>query len=257
MNKLLLPSIIAIFALPVFADNETPSYITNSSGCNQGVLQTDTGPAALEANYSANTINTTWYSDGVQLEVDNAATSCTYDTAMTLPTNPTKAGYEFTGWKIKRCEIPSADVSTNPYRTASLRLSNGSFIGEGGVATYGITEPGEWGVLWENGDKATGVALCSVRSGNNYRYHWGGNSSDWTSDETTLTSASGSYCWCKVTHYTANGGDQCALLSSVWVFLHQESNQGSCLEACAVNCVIYIRQSNDFRVAVFTGLVKQ
>ncbi|MBR0211978.1 MAG: hypothetical protein IJQ55_00040, partial [Alphaproteobacteria bacterium] len=87
MKKLLSASIIAIvFALPAFAT--TPTLIPASDpGCNQAVLNTTEGSAALEAIYTANTINTTWYSDGVQLEVDNAATSCTYDTEMTLPTN--------------------------------------------------------------------------------------------------------------------------------------------------------------------------
>ena len=99
MHKLLSASIIAIaFALPALADNEptTPTLIPASDpGCNQAVLNTTEGSAALEAIYTPNTIGTTWYSDGVQLEVDNAATSCTYDSAMTLPTNPTKAGYVF------------------------------------------------------------------------------------------------------------------------------------------------------------------
>ena len=247
---------------PTFADNEptTPTLIPASDpGCNQAVLNTTEGSAALEAIYTPNTIGTTWYSDGVQLEVDNAATSCTYDTAMTLPTNPTKAGYEFNGWKIKRCEIPSTDVSTNGNVYASRRLNGGIVNSSGGATalTYGITQPGEWGVSWENGDKVTGIALCSAHSGNNHSNQWGGNSDDWTSDETTLTSATGKYCWCKATHYTANNAQQCSLSSPSWVFASSRNSDDYCANSCADNCAFLVRNNSAFRPAIFTGLVAQ
>ena len=172
MQKLLSASIIAVaFALPALADNEptTPTLIPSSEpGCNQAVLNTTEGSAALEAIYTPNTIGTTWYSDGVQMEVDNAATSCTYDTAMTLPTNPTKTGYDFVGWKVHpQCKIPSTDVSNPPNAYAAKRLNGGTYTTSGGAtaATYGLEQPGEWGVSWSNGDKVTGVALCSQTSG--------------------------------------------------------------------------------------------
>ena len=266
MKKLLSASIIAIaFALPTFADNEptTPTLIpANDPGCNQAVLNTTEGSAALEAIYTPNTIGTTWYSDGVQLEVDNAATSCTYDTAMTLPTNPTKAGYEFNGWKIKRCLIPSTDVSNKGNASASKRLNGGSDDTYGGAtaATYGITEPGEWGVSWSNGDKVTGVALCSAHSGNNHSSQWGGDSSDWTSDETTLTSASGEtrYCWCKAIHYTTNNAQQCSLLAPAWVFDFDFISAATCANNCAYNCTAgFYPDYSGFRAALFTGLVAQ
>ena len=155
-------SIISIS--PTFAYTLIPTPVS----CDNSVLNTTTGPASLEANYTANTIGTTWYSDGVQLTVDNAATSCTYDTAMTLPTNPTKPGYEFNGWKIRiQFNIPSTDVSNNGNAYAAKRLNGGRDYTNGGdtAATYGITQPGEWGVSWSNGDKVTGVALCSQTSG--------------------------------------------------------------------------------------------
>ena len=85
-------TILSLFISPSY------SYITNSSGCNQGVLQTDTGPAALEANYSANRINTTWYSDGTAIQ--GAPSYCMYDAAITLPSAQTKPGYTFGGWRL-------------------------------------------------------------------------------------------------------------------------------------------------------------
>ena len=255
---------ISIF--PTFADNEptTPTLIPASDpGCNQAVLNTTEGSAALEAIYTPNTIGTTWYSDGVQLEVDNAATSCTYDTEMTLPTNPTKAGYEFNGWKIRpQCKIPSTDVSNNGNAYAAKLLNGESDATSGGAtaATYGITQPGEWGVSWKNGDKVTGVALCSAQSGNYHGLRWGGNSSDWTSDKTTLINATGEtrYCWCKATHYTANNAQQCSLSSPAWVYRAGTDSADGCAYNCAYYCVNnLLGSSSPFRVALFTGLVAQ
>ena len=251
------------FISPTFADDEptTPTLIPASDpGCNQAVLNTTSGSAALEAIYTANTINTTWYSDGVQLEVDNAATSCTYDTEMTLPTNPTKAGYEFNGWKI-RCLIPSTDVNSIGNAYASKKLKNGSDVTNGGATaeTYSLEQPGEWGLSWENGDKVTGVALCSAHSGSDHNWAWGGDSSDWTAAESTLTSATGEtkYCWCKATHYTANTAQQCSLSSPAWVFRHAYGSAALCANDCANACATGVRDSSDFRLALFGGNIAQ
>ena len=255
-------SIIAQWSDPVNNNNNNNNagVIPANAGCNQSVLNTTSGSAALEAIYTPNTIGTTWYSDGVQLEVDNAATSCTYDTAMTLPTNPTKAGYEFNGWKI-RCNIPSTDVSNYPNAYAAKALDGGSDSAYGGAtaATYGITQPGKWGISWSNGDKVTGVALCSAKSGNNHNVAWGGDSSDWTSDETTLTSATGEtrYCWCKATHYTANNAQQCSLSSPSWVFVDNYSSAALCANVCASGCVSNVRSYSRCRVAVLGPYVAQ
>ena len=249
-----------ILISPTFAT--TPTLIPASDpGCNQAVLNTTEGSAALEAIYTPNTIGTTWYSDGVQLEVDNAATSCTYDTEMTLPTNPTKPGYEFNGWKIRvlPCLIPSTDVSYPPNAYAAKRLNGGSDYTYGGVTatTYGISKPGEWGVSWSNGDKVTGVALCSAHSGNNHNWAWGGDSSDWTAAESTLTSATGKYCWCKPTHYTANNAQQCSLSSPAWVFSGDGGSADSCANNCAYNCANRVQGYPSFRSAVLGPYVAQ
>ena len=255
---------------PTFADNETPSYITNSSNCNQGVLQTDTGPAALEANYSANTINTTWYSNGTTLSGNGVPSSCIYDAALVPPTPDARPGYTFGGWRVHvaapACLIPSTDVSNNAEDESMGCLDiNGAGLcaGKGGfdqnAPNYGISDPGEWGVSWSNGDKVTGVALCSAHGGNNHSDQWGGNSSDWTSDETTLTSATGEtqYCWCKATHYTANNAQQCSLSSPSCVFENNYGSASECAFNCANDCADDVRYHSAFRAAVFTGLVAQ
>ena len=179
---------------------------------------------------------------------------------MTLPTNPTKEVYEFNGWKIKRCEIPSTDVSNNPNAYGYKNDSTGSYGADNyNTGLFNLTEDNTWGVSWSNGDKVTGVALCSAHSGNNHSLQWGGNSSDWTSDETTLTSATGEtkYCWCKATHYTANNAQQCSLSSPAWVFFYAYGSAADCARSCAYHCAVTVQGDSGFRLAVFTGLVAQ
>ena len=85
MKKLLSASIIAIvFALPAFAT--TPTLIPASDpGCNQAVLNTTEGSAALEAIYTANTINTTWYTGYGENGQAASPTTCSYDGTINLP----------------------------------------------------------------------------------------------------------------------------------------------------------------------------
>ena len=190
--------------------------------------------------------------NGETIETPNM---CTWGGSMTGIQHPTKTGYTFTGWYLKRCLIPSTDVDNPGNALAAKRLNGGSDDTYGGAtaATYGITEPGEWGVSWSNGDKVTGVALCSAHSGDNHSSQWGGDSSDWTSDETTLTSASGEtrYCWCKATHYTANNAQQCSLSAPAWVFNLGIVSDAYCALNCAVNCASKCRHDSVFQVALF------
>ena len=87
---------MALCIIPGFADNIT----TSPANCNSTTLNTSTGPATLNADWEANNINIAWYSDGTQITNDaNAATQCTYDQTFSLPTPPTKTGYNFAGWK--------------------------------------------------------------------------------------------------------------------------------------------------------------
>ena len=217
---------------------------------NNSVLNTTEGSAALEAIYTPNTIGTTWYSDGVQLEVDNSATSCTYDTAMTLPTNPTKAGYEFNGWKIRvlPCLIPSTLVSTQGVANGEYPLNGGNYVAHNNIplATYEISEPGEWGVTWNSGDKVTGVAFCSTTNDGKSYYQTGNPG----------TTGGGTYCWCKATHYTPSGNSRCALSSPVWV-LYRSQSDANCATYCAARCSSEVSAYQNFKTALFGDNVAQ
>ena len=53
------------------------------------------------AQWSNNTINLTWTVDGQTYNTGNPSASCEYSTAIqTLPTAPTKKGYDFAGWDV-------------------------------------------------------------------------------------------------------------------------------------------------------------
>ena len=87
----------------------TPSFATGISAtngaadaatCDTGTLGTDTGPANLRANFTAENINLRWYNGNTRVNVPTASNSCTYDTPISLPANPTKPGYKFKGWKV-------------------------------------------------------------------------------------------------------------------------------------------------------------
>ena len=235
-------TILSLFISPSY------SYITNSSNCDEDVLNTTSAPAALEANYSANTINTTWYSNGTALSGDEVPSSCIYDDALTPPTPAARPGYMFGGWTLKPppCLIPSSLASTNG--------SSGGFKSgdewDVNTSEYGLTEDNTWGVTWSNGDKVTGVALCSQTSGT---YPNTGTPDETGSGETQ-------YCWCKATHYTANNAQQCSLSSPAWVFRIDRGSAANCATYCAYYCAYAVQYYNSyagFRSAIFTGLVAQ
>ena len=172
---------------------------------------------------------------------------------MTLPTNPTKPGYEFNGWKIRiQCNIPSTDVSNNGndygYKSDST--------GENGAAIYNtdlfnLTEDNTWCVSWANGDKVTGVAFCSTTN-DGKRSEQAGNPGT-----TGGYAAGGQYCWCKATHYTANNAQQCSLSSPSWVFGSGNGSAAFCASYCAGYCAARVQNRSGFRAALFTGLVAQ
>ena len=176
--------------------------------------------------------------NGETIETPNM---CTLGGNITNIQQPTRTGYTFNGWNLA-CLIPSTLSSANADAYAAKRLNGESDDTDGGATaeTYGITEPGEWGVSWENGDKVTGVALCSQTNGVTF-------ASTGTPDETG--SGETKYCWCKATHYTANAGSQCALSSPAWVFY---TDYGSaCTYGCPSLCTYFIRYSSNFRAALF------
>ena len=97
MKKTLLTSILAItFAIPAFATIESGSTCDTT---NLGQSENNS-TANVEADWTANTIHINWYGGSDDLLVLDANT-CTYDGTITLPTEPTKTGYTFNGWRLR------------------------------------------------------------------------------------------------------------------------------------------------------------
>ena len=230
---------------------------TTNPGCTTTVLGADNianGSAALEPDFSANTINTTWYSNGTAMTVDSAYQTCTYDAPLTPPTPEDRPGYAFAGWKlyVPPCEIPSSLITTRGSSYGHKNDSTGEFGAySDNTSAYNLTEDNTWGVTWGNGDKVTGEAFCSITND--------GKSAGQTGNPGTVGgyAAGGQYCWCRATSYTANNAQQCSLSSPAWVFSLDGGSASNCADLCALVCASNVQTGSGFRAAVFTGLVAQ
>ena len=97
MNKVLsISAIMAVLSLPAMAE------ITTGSTCDTTNLgqSENNSTANVEADWTANTINIDWWTGDEDSDDAYASTTCTYDGTITLPTQPTKTGYTFAGWRL-------------------------------------------------------------------------------------------------------------------------------------------------------------
>ena len=112
-NIFLTSAIIAIMSYPAIALDEN-NHIEPSpeTDCVESTLGTATGPANLEADWTANTINLEWYNEDTKLTVPTTSNTCRYDGQITLPsTNPTKTGYTFRGWQVRAAQCLPSDFN--------------------------------------------------------------------------------------------------------------------------------------------------
>ena len=240
-----------IFPKFTFADNE-PTVIPTPANCNEAVLNTTEGSADLEAIYTANTINTTWFSNGTQLSGNGVPATCTYNTPILPPTPENRPGYVFNGWKLKRCEVPGTLVSTNGSSRYAYGWSRGAgfcYVNNRGSedncsdANFSDMTVYEWKVKWANGDAVIGESVLTNNAG--VQGYIG----------TPDTSTSGGKCWCRAKSYIQNGSELCNFVSASWVFCGDNSSSG-----CASCCAMYVQSdiyNANFRQTVFTGLVAQ
>ena len=160
MKKLLLPSIIAMLAVPAFAD--TVTTLPNNAVCNETNLGTSSGTADIEVAWEANTITTQWYTGYGENTAAANATTCTYDGTINLPqTNPSRPGYAFNGWKLR-----TPTVQSNPLANldTSINGTNSGYISNDGLEVsnsndYNLTENGSWAVTFSYGT-INGTANC-------------------------------------------------------------------------------------------------
>nr|MBQ0091588.1 InlB B-repeat-containing protein [Candidatus Enterousia merdequi] len=68
-----------------------------NADCDSETLETNSGSTTLTAQWTANTITLNWYNGDTQYSTN----TCTYDSGITLPSQPTKTGYNFAGWRVR------------------------------------------------------------------------------------------------------------------------------------------------------------
>ena len=255
--KVLFTSIFALFlATSAWATGELSAPAT----CNTTDLGVSSGTLNVDLVWEANRINTSWYTgygDNTQITGANIPTSCNYDSAISLPSAPSRPGYAFAGWtlRVPQCALPTLDSSDTGTDYGYINGASPEPYADNALA-YGLTQPQTWGATFVPGN-ITGSAMCSAYIGDNHSYAWGGTSSDWTADTATLTGASGSatYCWCRADAFTPTSGSECEFAPQPWVFNHGFNSTTDCSETCASECAQSLRGMPGFRDAVYSVAV--
>lgn len=167
--KVLFTSIFALFlATSAWATGELSAPAT----CDVTDLGVSSGTLNVDLVWEANRINTSWYTgygDNTQITGANIPTSCNYDSAISLPSAPSRPGYVFNGWRLK-CTIPATDINTAPlsgtghgwYNNADVCYYNYAPAEAGSVncSTVSDLSLNQWKVSWSNGDVVRGIASC-------------------------------------------------------------------------------------------------
>ena len=227
--------------------------------CNESVLGTATGPVKLRARFVPEDIGIRWYDGNTQVNVSDTSKTCTYDTAINLPTTPTRTGYTFNGWKVRPqydfstlpvnhygvIERVGKDIFNNNNKLRCSRCNNNicdSNLSCTSDTIFDDLKPKEWKVVTNYGT-VYGMALCSSTPGD-------------TMGETGTpneTQNSGPYCWCKLTGYIPNNSTTKYNPSNnvPWVF---DTMANSCDNAaCATRCGVLYYSVPGTR-PLFTGL---
>jgi ribosomal protein L7/L12 len=237
MKRIGMTSILALLiATPSFATGIGAS--AESADCDNGTLGTYDSPTTLAAQWNANTINLDFY-DG---EEKLSSGQCTYDGGIELPNDPTKEGYEFSGWKVRRaaaapqCSISDIDISIDGTEYGCTRLNGDTGVRE---SEYGLTPgSGEWATKFEYGI-VKGVARCSLV----------GSSTNQTGNPTDDVNTEGAkYCWCKMTGYTQQ------------TFIQDDNNNGVYLTGynpdSKLNCIKAVRTPTGLGLSAAKALVE-
>ncbi len=223
--------IITIMSLPSFATD-----ISGGETCDTDVLNTDIGPVNLRAEFEPETIDLRWYNNNTLLNVTSTnSNTCTYDTSINLPANPTKPGYKFKGWNVR----PEYDFSTlDATITGNAGFCKSVYNGNDSCRQYDETinyttcnnqnfkelNRFEWKIMFNYG-AIYGMGKCTP------------------SDATAKTvdnyeQSSGTYCWCKATGYIpTNSNIKYAPSNPVpWVLYASAGSIGYCNQQCACYC---------------------
>ena len=219
-QNLFLTSVLTIaISCPAMADIAANAQ---SAKCDNGVLGTYEGSSNLQAQWNANTIYLNWYTDsesnnGSEISVTGTnAASCLYDGAISLPTQPTKTGYEFAGWRVRtsvsgggnnnQSETPTPSEPEEPVSTCDISNFTSEIRGKDVSGVYNDSDDVLWQVqyLIDNGRtiEAYGTARCMPQNGG---YGDVINESQIEGDDSIDRT-----CWCYVEHLINDEtGDYC------------------------------------------------
>ena len=241
---IILSTIMVFPALAnIDASNDSPT-------CDESVLNASNGTANLEINWEPNVIPLRWYSGNTLLEPENNDGTCTYDGVLNRPTNPTREGYNFAGWRVR----PTMDFSTLPTNEHLTEVWTKSWFNNAqyclyrkypaalqGKAcnsdtTFTKLQLYEWKAKLEHGD-LYGMAGCSTE---------GEGLSFYTRGNPTIDNSVGTYCWCKATGYKPNNSDTVYGPSSTlsWVFRATNNSVERCKQACVLSCATESSNAN-------------
>jgi len=207
-----------------------------------------TNDSTCTAQWTVNSIALSWDANGADNGGTGGGGTCSYDSAITLPTNPTKTGYTFKGWKVKTGFDLTTITGTN---LTDDGIAHGCMSHNGVVndntSAYGLTEPGTWGVtLADSSTKVRGTALCSTD----------GSGLSMGATGTPNESGTDLYCWCKVTGYQASGSSEWQDVvsgnsSTPWIFLDGMGSSTGCEYDCADVCAGQFQNNFELRRFLF------
>ena len=284
MKNIKYIGIIPIFILSMISPSFSDT-LSNNSQCDNATLHTTTGPATLNARWTANTIILNWQpGDDATFTApaqNDAAYSCEYDGGITLPTAPTRSGYTFGGWRVgaaaAQCVLSqhyvaamdNEEVDWDPqYIKWEPIAQNGYTMAEAFEdenLTSGLSA-GEWSVTFPNGE-LRGHAVCTNIAPNNLNNLinvdsqtlvlalYGDNGSGIIPYATfNKNDNTGGYCWCAGTDF----GNSCSVTPSSWVLGISNSDSMSmskdeCMSECSGICVLELVGFNiiAYRRAIF------
>ena len=102
-----------------------------NASCDNATLDKYNGTVNTEINWEPNTIQLNWYDGDTKLDVANTSQSCVYDGNISVPPAPTKPGYTFNGWKIKKVMTPSGYTQLQYLESYGNNHTTGSYIDTG------------------------------------------------------------------------------------------------------------------------------
>ena len=243
--KHLFVILLMIFVLPSFANIDASN---DSPTCDESVLNASNGTANLEINWEPNVIPLRWYSGNTLLEPENNDGTCTYDGVLNRPTNPTREGYNFAGWRVRptiHFNRISLGLTSSIAKYGKGIYNNEDFCNyyhnttKGGGPEYCATnsnymelQRNEWKIIFASGKMLYGMSGCSAE---------GEGLSRGTRGKPTIENGVGRYCWCKATGYkeSENGILYGPNTELYWMFLIKTSNPAYCVQQCATYCAYY------------------